>query len=306
MVALLCLLISVIGQTIHAHSFDILRSALADLDGDGNVEVILGGRLGAHRSVGGARGLLQIGEIRAGYVRILAEGGRGGVIRDVAIGDYGRNGRLDVFAVRDGLLQVYAYENSRLVPIGEQSLGSEWTDRVAVLTGARETLVAVTEYSVPPDRDVGVTTVRGFRVSGGNFAEVWSLRIDAHVGDLTLLGGESNYLILETGAGDEGGDVIVFALSGGTNAPSVVWSGRVTDGRRCFTLEAATSNGILVQPIGDDAHLFSLRHGELQLERRMIDTRGGRVMSRVSRSGEGVSVGLLGPGANGFFRPLTF
>jgi hypothetical protein len=269
------------------------RVASGDLDGDGKVEMILGGR-------SGAQGTLLVGEVRSNYVNVRAEETAGWVIRDVAVGDYAGNGTMDVFTVGDGQLAVHGYRNGKLTTLGEKRLQSNWTDRVAVLSEAGRTLVAVTEYEVRPDRDVGTMTVRGFRVEGGAFDQVWTLQVDSHIGDLSLVGGAPAHLVMETGTGDEGGDVVVYALE---NVPTLVWRDRVTDGRRCMSVQANGHAGVILQPIGKDAQVYRLSGGTPHYERHLVGTRGLHVTSHVSADGF-VGMGLLRSGSTWSYRAL--
>jgi hypothetical protein len=281
------------------------RFAAADLDQDGVLEVVLAGRIGPYRS-GMGRGAVQVGTPDRGIIWILGDAGDLPVVRDVGIGDFGGDGHLDVFTVGAGWLQVHQYGSGNLNLIARTQLQSDWTDRVAILGGQGWTLVAVTEYTVQPDRDVGSTIVRGFDCRGGAFVEVWTLQVAAHVGDLVLLGeGPGTYLILETGAGDEGGDVLVYDVS---ESPTRVWGARLTGGGRCLTIEVADSERgeILFQTTAGTSRVYRFESGELHWERDLqIGHRGG--VAPVVTLGGGVrNLGLVLPGTRWSYRHLTF
>ena len=162
-----------------------------------------------------------------------------------------------------------------------------------------------TEYTVRTDRDVGVTTLRGLECRSGAFIDAWTLQVAAHVGDLALVEvGEGLRLILETGAGDEGGDVLIYDVSG---SPLLLWSGKLDGRARCLTIEIVDSarRQILFQAIDGMARVYRLESGELRRERGLETELKGIIVPVVTREGNVGHPGLIMPGARWSYRQLT-
>lgn len=298
--SILLFFLSFVAVSIEAQELTAARYASADLNADGRVEMILGGRFGPFTSSGG-RGVLQIGEVQGTHIRVVSDAGDLPVVRDVAIGDLGQDGRLEVFAVGDGWLKTFAYEDQRLVPLVERRLATDWTDRVAVMTVAGQTLVVVTEYTVRPDRDSGTTRLRGFRAGGGLFEEAWTVSVDTHVGDVALVASDPDLMVIETGTGDEGGDFLVYELR---DAPTPIWRGRLTDGRRCLTVEAAPEARIAVHAVGDETRLFSVGPRGIRLWQRATVVHGSALVPVLNPDGAVGGIGRVTVGAGRAFHPL--
>ncbi|MCH2663827.1 hypothetical protein MK139_05750 [bacterium] len=274
-----CVLWLVAGNLFAEYTVE--RPRLASANFGEKPAVVIVGRSGVF-GLPGSRGVLQVGEIQSGLLRIVAEMSTAEVICDVDTGSFDGTERDDVFSVGDGLLRVYRYHGNELQVLAFFGLRSEWTDRIATLNDPENgTLVAVTEYEIQPDQDVGVTTIRGFRVRGGELVEVWSFDIGAHVGDLALLSGERPFLVLESGAGDEGGDLSVYDVTG---VPDRVWSGRVTEGERCLSVQRMLgASSLLVHPVGGRPQLFTSSSGRL-IRARSVDSEGTDILLPVGSS----------------------
>jgi hypothetical protein len=256
------------------------RSIAVDLDLDGELEVITGGRIGPYRSEGLQRGAVQVGKLRGGLVETVVDAVGMTVVRDVAIGDYQMDGCADVFSVGDGWLRAHRFESGRLLEVVALPLASDWTDRIAVLNRKSNSLVVVTEYDIRPDSDVGQTVVRAFETGTETLHEVWDMTISAHIGDLAFVGdGDTAHLIMETGTAEEGGDVLVYEVPG-VARPSLVWSGRLTQGRRCLTIEATdpARDEVLLRSVDGDAAIYELGPQGLVLKRRLSLSTGSRVI----------------------------
>jgi len=263
------------GQALEAS-----RSAAADLDHDGELEVITGGRLGPFLSGSGQGGAIQITDLKGGRVEIVTCVTGMTVIRDVAIGNHIVYGGFRVFSVGDGWLRAHRYESGSLLEVTALQLASDWTDRIAVLNRNTTSLIVVTEYVIRPDSDVGETVVRAFEARAETLQEIWYLTISAHVGDLAFLGEDDrSHLIVETGTGEEGGDILVFEISGGSR-PILTWSKRMTQGNRCLSIEVTNpSRGeVLLRSINGDAAIYVLGRQGLELKRRLSISAGVEVV----------------------------
>lgn len=244
------------------------RFAAADLDGDGRTELVIGGRLGPFRSAG-SPGALQVGVVDGSSVRVANQAGGLPEIRDVGLGDVDGDGRVDAVTVGAGWLAVHTFENGRLAEAARLRLDSDWTDRVAVTALAGVATVAVTEYDVKPDGDTGTTWVRGFAATDRGLEARWVFDVRGHVGDLTFVESTGRtLLLLETGTGEEGGDIRVYDV---TETPRLTWAGRVGDGRRCLAVEATgDSDGtILLRSVDGIARLCSVRPDRVSELRRL-------------------------------------
>ncbi len=275
------------------------RFASADLDGNGSAEFIAAGRIGPYLPVGG-RALLQVSQlVSGGRLAVMAER-EVGTVRDVAIGDYGLDGRLDVFTVGDGWLNVHAVAGGRLVQVAGLRLDTDWTDRLAVLGDGETALAVVTEYRIQPDRDVGTTRLRGFHCEPEGLRQVWAFDLDLHVGDLALVGGPSPHLVVEAGAGDEGGDLLVYDVS---TSPVLLSQDSVTQGSRCLSIEALAQSRVVARSIDGYEHVLSLSRGRLiRLSSTTYEPRS-KLVSGVTPEGLAGSVGVYVPGRGLVTRP---
>jgi hypothetical protein len=202
------------------------------------------------------------------------------VIRDVAIGNHAARGGPYVFSVGDGWLRAHRYESGNLLEVAALQLASDWTDRIAVLNRKTTSLVVVTEYVIRPDGDVGETVVRAFEARAKTLQEIWYLTISAHIGDLAFVGEvDRSHLILETGTAEEGGDILVFEISGGSR-PILTWSGRMTQGSRCLSIEATNParGEVLLRSINGDAAIYALGRQGLELKRKLSISAGAQVV----------------------------
>jgi hypothetical protein len=304
---LLTFVLSVLASPLAAQDLlESARFAAADLDGDGEVEVVIGGRIGPYRAGLGSRGELQVGGLRAGRISVQSRAVRP-VVRDVAIGDYLGDGRPDVFSVGDGWLTLHRYESGRLVEDLLLKLQSDWTDRVAVVGLADRRIVAVTEYTIRPDSDVGETTVRGFEEQDAELREIWAFSLRAHVGDLTFVdNGDLTHLMLETGTGEEGGDMLLYEVKGRA-LPLQVWSGRLTNGHRSLSLETtdAGRQEIVLTSLDGLSSVFSVQESRLVRNRDLSATVGRLVVpiTSIGQSGSrrpDVNPGVLLRDASGW------
>jgi len=220
-----------------------------------------------------------VGGLRAGRINVQSRAERS-VVRDVAISDYLGDGRPDVFSVGEGWLTLHRFESGRLVEGPSLKLQSDWTDRVAVVGLADRRIVVVTEYTIGPDSDVGETTVRGYEEQGAELREIWAFTLRAHVGDLALLGnGNLAHLVLETGAGEEGGDVLLYEVAGQA-LPVQVWGGRLTNGHRSLSLETIDTGRqeIVLTSLDGLSSVISVQQSRLVRNRELSATVGRLVV----------------------------
>jgi hypothetical protein len=237
-----------------------------------------------------------VGGLRAGRISVQSKAARP-VVRDLAIGDYLGDGRPDVFSVGEGWLTLHRFESGRLVEGPSLKLQSDWTDRVAVVGLADRRIVAVTEYTVGADSDVGETTVRGFEEQGAELREIWAFSLRAHVGDLTFVdNGDLAHLMLETGTGEEGGDVLLYEVKGRA-LPVQVWSGRLTNGHRSLSLETtdAGRQEVVLTSLDGLSSVFLVQESRL-VRNRDLSTTVGRLVVPITSIGQMGARPDLNPG----------
>ena len=202
------------------------RVAFADIDGDGNAELALGGRTGSFSSRDGHRSarLEVLGE--ASSVPLAAT--MFDAVRDVAAADFDGDGKeelvvatgrgLAVLAVRDGSLFRVLQTG---VPAVSGAAGG-MVNRVDCMDvdGDGEVEVAWAENRREPSGEGGATTI--LRLASVSADGYWRLLSDtplpAHVGDLCfadLDGDGGGELVVETGVEEIGGRLDLFAVAAG-------------------------------------------------------------------------------------------
>jgi hypothetical protein len=206
-----CFLLSAFcGEVCGESGFQKVRFARGDVNGDGIVEVIAGGRVGEPVSVDVPRGgrYAGIGVYRANGSLLEPLGVRNDlqVVHDVAVGDLDGDRRAEVLTVGMGRLTVFGWAEDGLTEKARVSLGGFWTDRVAAgdVDGDGRAEIAVTIYRVGVDAEIGHTRVVIYRWAGNRLVEDrnWMMRL--HVGDITFA---SDGWIVEVGAGEESGEL---------------------------------------------------------------------------------------------------
>ena len=209
-----------------------VRIARADVDGDGVFEILAGGRLGPALAFDVPRSARQAGVgvyvMDGDFLRPVCERGDLQVVADVAGGDVDGDGVDEVVVVGMGVLRVFDVVQRQLVEAGRVTLPNEWTDRVMVADvdddGHFE--VGVTVYDIGANAEMGRSEVIFWQWSGQTLQQKMVFNLDGHVGDLCAVrsvNGQS-FVVLEVGAGDEGGELQVVSPRDGRT----IWQGRVT------------------------------------------------------------------------------
>jgi hypothetical protein len=209
-----------------AHAFEAmykLRLASADLDGDGTVEILAAGRLGPFRPLtgplGSRRARVEAYSRSGTLLHLLAACEDIHVADDIAGADLDADGRDEVLVIGAGRLSVLSLQGGRLLVRHVAHLPLEWTHRVdaADVDGDGLVEVAVAAYDIGADGGIGNTALTIYRWTGSGLHALDEIAVRGHVGDLTFslpTGSVSPQLILERGAGEEGGDGIGYAFSG--------------------------------------------------------------------------------------------
>ena len=220
------------------------RFALGDVDGDGQAELIAGGRVGPFRALtdppGFGRARVEVYRREGTLFRPMGAGFELSQVVDVASGDLDGDGRWEVVAVGGGRMVILGWQAGSLGVRHVETLDSEWTDRVAAgdADGDGRHEVAVTLYTIGDEAELGQTSVVVYRLETGGLRGLSRLEIPMHVGDLAFAGtgGRKGMgLVLEVGAGDEGGEGRVYRYGG--DRLEKTWGGPVTrEGTRALAL----------------------------------------------------------------------
>ena len=287
------------------------RFALGDVDGDGVPEVIVGGRVGPFRAVTDPqirkRARVEAGRMAGRMLHVMGASPELHVVEDVAAGDVDGDGRDEVMAVGGGRLITLGWEDGSLRIRHVEALPSGWTDRVAVgdADGDGSPEVALTLYHIEDGAEVGRTTLVLYRWQAGAWLERWSEEVPMHVGDLDLAdldGTGGCELVLEAGAGDEGGEGRLFRFTDGSYTQ--IWSGTITDyGRRALSLSAIPGkNGMVaVAEVEGSVRLFRMEGDALRFRGPGPVARGVTGLLLLQGSGQELTV-LTGTGSAGGIR----
>ena len=283
------------------------RIALADLDGDGDAELAVGGRTGSFSSRGGHRSARL--EVLAGASSAPVAASTFDAVRDMAGADLDGDGREElVVAGGRGLVVLNLRDGSLLrvpqtgVPAVTGAAG-ERVNRVDCMDvdGDGEVEVAWTGNRWEPSGEGGAGTVlRVASVSAGGFWRLLSeTRFSAHVGDLCfadLDGDGRGELVVETGVEEIGGRLDLFAVTG--SGPEPFFS-RPADGeaRRLLSLAPVRegSGDLVVAATVDGAvTAFTWRGREFQgVNWRLPMERGTRVTG-IAAAGPGAAASSRG------------
>lgn len=269
------------------------RFASGDLDGDGRQEVVVGGRVGPFRALtdpaATGRARIDVYSQEGRLLSPIAGNDRLHVVNDVATADLDADGRDEVLAVGTGLLSVFGLGGDGLSLLRQISLDAGWTHRIdaADLDGDGRPEIAIAGYRIGPDAGRGSTTISIHRWTGAGLDHWGQVEIPLHVGDFVLgdlddSGGPD--LVLETGAGDEGGEAALFRLFG--NRFIEAWRGPVTEGAaRSLHLSALPGSRIIAFGLpGGTVACFEVAGGALQpyLTERLNSPLSGLLLTRGS------------------------
>jgi len=220
-----------------------VRVARVDIDGDGTVEVVAGGRIGQAVAVDVPRNNRKAGigvyRVDGALLQLICEREDLFWVADVAGGDLDGDGIDEIVAVGLGHVMIFDVVGNRLVEIGHEILEHHWTDRVMVgdVDGDGRVEVGVTVYDIAQGAEIGRSEVRFFSWVQTRLESSFVFFVDGHVGDLcgvTAARGET-YVALEVGVGDEGGEIQMRVGHTGR----VFWRGDLTvGGVRALSLDA--------------------------------------------------------------------
>ena len=196
------------------------RFGEGDLDGDGQGELVVGGRVGPFRPVTdaqeGRRARIEVQVYQRGQLQTIAALDELPVVADIAVADIDGDDRAEILAIGWHRLWTLRLERGKLVVAGEQVLAAGRLVRVAAadLDGDGRAEVILAERRQTPVAEVVVTTLGVYRY-GRQWQEVSRLDLDGDVGDLCLgqVAGRPS-LALELGTEEIGGLVQTYAFDG--------------------------------------------------------------------------------------------
>lgn len=200
------------------------RFARGDVNGDGIDEVIVGGRVGPFRRVTdpvlASQARVEVYIQNGWLLELLWRSPELHVVKDVAAGDLDGDGHAEVVAVGSGRIMLLGLRGDRLEVTQVVDLPSQWTDRIEAedLDGDGRAEVIATLYQIESESELGSTEVVNYRWRAGSLEASEILKVPKHVGDLVVgdVDGDNRpELLLETGLGEEGGEVIVYRSSWG-------------------------------------------------------------------------------------------
>ena len=134
------------------------RFASGDVDGDGQAELIVGGRVGPFRAVTdpptSGRARVEVYRREGRLFQPMGAGFELSQVADVASGDLDGDGRWEVVAVGGGRMVILGWQAGSLAIRHVESLGNEWSDRVAAgdVDGDGRHELAVTLYGIGDEK----------------------------------------------------------------------------------------------------------------------------------------------------------
>jgi hypothetical protein len=233
------------------------RFGEGDLDGDGRLELVVGGRVGPFRPVtdplAGRRARVEVHIMEQGQLRGIAGNDELPVVEDLAVGDIDGDGRAEILAVGWYRLWTLRLEEGELVVVGEEALATGRFSRVdaADLDGDGRAEVVVAESLREPGAEVVTTAISVYSFEG-QWQQVARLDLEGDVGDLCLgeLSKGQPSMALELGGEEVGGLVRLYDFNG--FAPQLRHSQQVTkDHVRALNLELRRLAGRSLLAVGD-------------------------------------------------------
>jgi len=196
------------------------RFAIGDLDGDGDSEVIVGGRVGAFvaetEPLAGRTARIEVRAQGPGTVGLRAWTEEVELVEDVAVGDVDGDGKMEILAVGWHRLWVLEMEREALKIERVYSFdeGRLWRVDSADIDGDGQWEVVLVERRIGQEQEASPARIGVYRL-----AETWQrlseLRLDAHVGDMCLAAAKDGVqMVLETGGEEVGGLLGVYDFSG--------------------------------------------------------------------------------------------
>jgi hypothetical protein len=264
---LACLLLfpgNVLAQFFSIPPISHPRYASGDIDGDGTVEIVVGGRVGPFKAItdplSTKRARVDLYRRGGNDLSILATGPDLNQVDDVATGNLNSESGMEILAVGAGRLFVLGWTGDRLAIRNVENLPSGSSQRIETIDidndGSDELIL--TRYGLSGDGDVGTTSVNVYSWETGKLSLLQTIDLRTHVGDLAVVEDAEPKLILETGTGDEGGEVRVFGL--GLTHHREIWRGQATEHRnRALSLASIPGTGhLVVGSVTGDVRLFLL------------------------------------------------
>jgi len=227
-----------------------VRVARADVDGDGIMEVVAGGRIGRALAADVPRVARQAGvgvyRVTGELLHPICERRDLFVVADVAGGDVDGDGVDEIVVVGMGHLIVFDVTDGQLVEMAQMTLPGDWTDRVMVgdVDGDGRVEIGVTVYRIENGAEMGRSDVIFLQWANRRLEKRFEIGLEGHVGDLCALttADGQHFVALEVGLGDEGGDLRVLSGPSGR----VFWRGEMTKGRvRALSLDAQSTNLVI-------------------------------------------------------------
>ena len=289
------------------------RFAVGDVDRDGEMEVIVGGRVGRFLGVdapwASRRARVGVYRRQGQILKAVAESENMHVVADVSVGDVDGNGVGEVIVVGAGRLRLLAMVGDRLVVRALVQLDGLWTDRVVVgdVVGDGRVDVGVTVYEVAPESEVGQTWIVFYTWEDGAFKRRYQMAVPMHVGDLCLEdldGRRGPELILETGAEEEGGEGRVYRWIGGQY--QVFGQGPMSDdGLRVFSVSGlpGPASGIVAGTPDGRIRFFDFDGGGFRFRQEVKMAPG--LSNAVLIPGPGRALGVVA-GPSFEVRPFSF
>jgi hypothetical protein len=252
-------------------SISVPRFGEGDLDGDGRMELVVGGRVGGFRALtdpmGTGQARVEICRIGETGMALLARSANLEALNDLAVGDLDGDGAAEIVAVGDFYLHVLAYAQGRLTLRYSEALASGRFMRVecADLDGDGTAEIAIAESRPQPGAEVRPTDIHFYRFKD-TLERLGGISIEGHVGDMCLgdLDGDGRVeLVLEQGAEEIGGLISGYRIYG--QETRLLFTRQVTqEYQRILNMAARFAAGGALVALGDI-------RGEVELMRFVED-----------------------------------